>query len=242
MLTPNYRFDELSMRSLLSADKTFLYCHAEGCSSGQIHDTGVEGPIFRCAACGYRMRTAHDPIIPFHENEVCTQYNDRMKREEAEIKAREKEDERVRTRQEEDMRVRRRQEEASAAEVAKSSVECPGCGVQIQKTKGCDHMTCKYSVTSISLRQLLTRTGGRNGCGFQFCYVCRAPYTGEHGIFRVGNSAHFPTCRYHSTRLPNFVDLDVESSDGGDYDEDLDDEDEDDEILRAAIRREVGAN
>jgi hypothetical protein len=35
------------------------------------------------------------------------------------------------------------------------------------------------------------------------------------------------------------VGLDVESSDSGDYDEDLDDEDENDEILRAAIRRSV---
>ncbi|CAN9302397.1 unnamed protein product [Alternaria alternata] len=97
------------------------------------------------------MCTAHDPVIPFHENEVCTQYNERMKREEAEMKAREKEEERVRTQQEEDMRVRRRQEEASAAKVAKSSVKCPGCGLQIQKISGCDHMTC-----------------GRNGCGFHY--------------------------------------------------------------------------
>jgi hypothetical protein len=109
--------------------------------------------------------------------------------------------------------------------------------VQIQKTKGCDHMTCKYSVTSISLRQLLTWTGGRNGCGFQFCYVCRAPYTGEHGIFRIGNSAHSLTCRYHSTRLPNFEDFVVEASDDErSDDDDSDDEDSDDEIVTAAIR------
>jgi hypothetical protein len=182
------------------------------------------------------MCTAHDPIVPFHENEACTQYNERIAQEIAQA---EEDEERERNQQEEEARIRRQHEAASAAEVAKSSVECPGCGVQIQKTKGCDHMTCKYSVTSMFLRQLLTRTGGRNGCGFQFCYVCRAPYTGEHGIFRVGNSAHSPTCRYHSTRLPNFVGLDVESSDSGDYDEDLDDEDENDEILRAAIRRSV---
>jgi E3 ubiquitin-protein ligase RNF14 len=125
----NARFDELSMRSFLSADANFLYCLAEGCPSGQIHDTGAEGPIFRCAACGYRMCTAHDPVIPFHENEVCTQYNERTEREKAEA--------------EEADRVRFQQEEASAAEVGRSSVECPGCGVQIQKTTGCDHMTCK---------------------------------------------------------------------------------------------------
>lgn len=157
------------MRGLLSADQNFLYCHAEGCSSGQIHDSGMESPIFHCVTCGYRMCTAHDPIITFHKNETCTQYNECIARETTQAG---EDEERHKSQQVEEARVRREQEAASAAEVAKSSVECPGCGVKIQKTEGCDHMTCKYSVTSISLRQLLTRTGGRNGCGFQFCYVC----------------------------------------------------------------------
>ncbi|EMD58950.1 hypothetical protein COCSADRAFT_31102 [Bipolaris sorokiniana ND90Pr] len=38
----------------------------------------------------------------------------------------------------------------------------PGCGSQIEKTTGCDHMTCN--------------------CEFEFCYVCRAPYAGPQGI------------------------------------------------------------
>ena len=134
LLTLSTRFDELSMRTFLNAETNFVYCLTEGCQSGQIHDTGVEGPIFRCAACGYRMCTAHDPVIPFHENEACTQYNERVELERVEREAR---DERV--------RVRREQDEASAAEAGRSSVECPGCGVQIQKIDGCDHMTCKLN-------------------------------------------------------------------------------------------------
>jgi DNA repair exonuclease SbcCD ATPase subunit len=98
------------------------------------------------------MCTAHDPIIPFHENESCTQHNERIAREITQAE----EEERDRNQQEEEARVRREHEAASAAEVAKSSVECPGCGVQIQKTEGCDHVTCKYSATSISSQQLLT--------------------------------------------------------------------------------------
>ena len=130
------RFDELSVRSLLSADEKFLYCLAEGCPSGQVHDTGIEGPIFRCAGCGFRMCTAHIPIIPFHENETCNTYTERMERERQEREAR----------QEEDTRRKREDEEASAAEVKKNAVECPGCGVQIHKMAGCDHMTCKLLV------------------------------------------------------------------------------------------------
>ncbi|EUC33094.1 hypothetical protein COCCADRAFT_37035 [Bipolaris zeicola 26-R-13] len=45
---------------------------------------------------------------------------------------------------------------------SKPTQKCPGCGSQIEKTTGCDHMTCK--------------------CGFEFCYVCRAPYAGPRGI------------------------------------------------------------
>ncbi|CAN9129588.1 unnamed protein product [Alternaria alternata] len=181
------RFDELSMRTLLSADKNFLYCHAEGCSSGQIHDTGMESPIFRCVACGHRMCTAHDPIIPFHENETCTQYDERIAGETAQAKEEEEEEERHKSQQVEEARVRREQEAASAAEVAKSSVECPGCGVQIQKTEGCDHMTCR-----------------RNDCRFEFCYVCRAPYDGMQGIHRIGNAAHNESCPYHPKKLPTY--------------------------------------
>jgi hypothetical protein len=120
------------MERYLSANKSFIYCLAEGCPSGQIRDTGVEGPIFRCAACGYRMCSAHEPVIPFHENEVCTQYSERIERERLEREA-----------QGQAIQVRREQDEASVAEIGRSAVECPGCGSQIQKTSGCDHMTCK---------------------------------------------------------------------------------------------------
>ncbi|KAH6882466.1 hypothetical protein BKA58DRAFT_373374 [Alternaria rosae] len=164
------------MQSYLSTNKSFLCCLAEGCPSGQIHDTGVAGPIFRCAACGHRMCTAHNPIIPFHEDEVCTQYNERIERERL-----------VREAQNEEVRLRREQEEASIAEVGKSSVECPGYGAQIQKTSGYDHMTCRWP-----------------GCRFQFCYRCRAPYKGVQSISGIGNSAHADSCRHHSAQLPNY--------------------------------------
>lgn len=59
------RFDELSMRSTLSAETNFRYCMAEGCVSGQIHDEGVEANIFNCGACGFRVCTVHNmPSMP----------------------------------------------------------------------------------------------------------------------------------------------------------------------------------
>ncbi|KAF2126738.1 hypothetical protein P153DRAFT_406986 [Dothidotthia symphoricarpi CBS 119687] len=170
------RFDELSMRSVLSNDPNFRYCIAEGCTSGQIHDTGAEGYIFRCGACGFRICTVHD--MPFHSDETCTQYDARMAKEEEERRAKQQQ-------LEKEEEARRLQEEASVAEVGRCAVVCPGCKAPIQKTAGCDHMTCR-----------------RLGCNFQFCYVCRAPYTGDSGINAVGNGAHASDCRHHPARLP----------------------------------------
>jgi hypothetical protein len=96
---------------------------AEGCSSGQIHDEGVEANIFRCVACGFRVYTVHN--IPFHEDETCADYDRRVQLEK-EMEG-----------------IQREQEAASLAEVQRCAVVCPGCQAPIQKTSGCDHMTCK---------------------------------------------------------------------------------------------------
>ncbi|KAH7555580.1 hypothetical protein BM1_07203 [Bipolaris maydis] len=130
------------------------------CRKLHIHDTstlGEQGPIFRCVGCGYRMCTAHTPIVPFHENETCAEYDKRIETEKEE------------------------EEAASVALLKEKAQKCPGCGSQIEKTTGCDRMTCK--------------------CGFEFCYVCRAPYAGPQGIRALGNSAHREDCQYHTARL-----------------------------------------
>ncbi|KAF2636008.1 hypothetical protein P280DRAFT_510790, partial [Massarina eburnea CBS 473.64] len=171
------KFDELSIRNILSNDASFRYCIADGCTFGQIHDSDNDGNIFRCGACGFRACVTHD--VPFHTDETCRQYDERMQREESE-----------RT---EEIGLRREQEAASLEVVGKTAVQCPGCGMNIQKTGGCDHMTC-------------SRAGA--GCGYEFCYVCRAPYNGTEGIFQIGNSAHASNCNYHSSRLPQHPDLD----------------------------------
>jgi len=47
---------------------------------------------------------------------------------------------------EEEQRERRMQEEASERLVDETSKACPNpkCGIHIEKTTGCDHMTCKW--------------------------------------------------------------------------------------------------
>jgi len=68
-----------------------------------------------CHECNFAICTFHN--VPFHFGETCVQYD-----------------------------ARRRDEElASMALVADISTPCPGpdCGWSIEKTGGCDHMTCK---------------------------------------------------------------------------------------------------
>ena len=59
-----------------------------------------------------------------HDNETCEEYLDRLE------SAKQK-------------RKRDKEDKASAKEVKRIAKECPGCGAQIQKTSGCDHMTCE---------------------------------------------------------------------------------------------------
>jgi hypothetical protein len=121
------RFDDLSTRAFLSADSTFRYCLSPTCSSGQVHDSSNDGNIFRCGTCGFLVCTTHN--MAFHTGETCAAYDNRLAREQQEI--------------EEGKRLRENQEELSKKEVERCAMVCPGCGVPIQKTSGCDHMTCK---------------------------------------------------------------------------------------------------
>lgn len=42
-------------------------------------------------------------------------------------------------------------------------------------------------------------------CQFEFCYIYRAPYQGQDGIWIAGNKAHTTDCKYHSSKLPNYA-------------------------------------
>ena len=59
--------------------------------------------------------------------------------------------------------------------IAKRTMKCFSCGVHVQKTGGCDHITCKV-------------------CKSNWCWRCGADYK----VIRVvGNSAHARNCRHY---------------------------------------------
>ncbi len=118
------------MRSALSEMPDFRHCLRPGCPSGQLHNSGTEGNIFICSACGFKVCTVHDAAM--HTGETCAQYDQRIRDQQRGYKKSEK-------------------------TIKDTTKRCPGrkCGVPIEKNDGCDHMTCTYSHIEL-LRKILT--------------------------------------------------------------------------------------
>lgn len=147
-------YDKMSTRNALGSLEEFGWCLAPGCTSGQLN---VENSNYMdCVNCGYTQCLKHK--VEWHTNETCEQYDYRTSGQKA------------------------RDEDRATEEMLDSvSKKCPGpsCNWRIQKTDGCDHMTCKK-------------------CRFEFCWQCLAAQT---EIKRVGNTAHEPSCKFHSANL-----------------------------------------
>ncbi len=98
----------------------FYWCLAPACGSGQVHDAIENGnSMMICNACGAATCVTHN--VPWHGGQTCHQYE-------------------------------RAHQTGSAAREAAIHTEglrslgfqdCPGCGVTVEKTAGCDHITCQ---------------------------------------------------------------------------------------------------
>ncbi|KAF2275942.1 uncharacterized protein EI97DRAFT_419629 [Westerdykella ornata] len=117
------RYDEACLQSVLAADPDFRHCQRPDCNSGQIHENGTDGPIFRCQACGFRLCVIHN--VPWHEDETCEHYDLRVKGRENEEQL---------------------QAKASLKVIDETTKKCPGegCSWPIEKNGGCNHMTCEF--------------------------------------------------------------------------------------------------
>jgi hypothetical protein len=141
-------YDTLLLREALGSDADFAWCLSPSCGSGQINE--ANNNFMDCASCGYKQCLKHR--IPWHKGETCEQYEYRTSGQQA-----------------------KDEEEKTNKMIDEVSRKCPGknCGWRIQKTEGCDHMTCRK-------------------CRHQFCYLCLAS---QEEIRRVGNTAHEKSCK-----------------------------------------------
>lgn len=123
-----------------------------GCGCGQVHANPGYAKL-RCHAC--KKYTCFKHNCAWHENRSCAEYERDAKKSE---------------------------EVALLQYLEGNGVRCPKCKHGIEKSGGCDCMTCRKPA----------------GCGAVFCYRCGADYAGEEGIRKIGNKGHKPTCRYYS--------------------------------------------
>lgn len=142
--------DERLLFNLLAEDPEFCWCAFPGCGSGQLHVGQNSTPIVRCYACNNKTCFHHHCV--WHSGRSCEQYDkDAQQSEEVAL--------------------------LQLLENRKILQRCPKCKHGVEKSHGCDHMTCR--------------------CKHEFCWRCLAPYGGKSGIRQAGNRAHKKTCRHY---------------------------------------------
>lgn len=99
------------------ADSTYKRCASSGCNSGGWYNPATTSFIV-CQSC--QQRTCVDcDTSPYHSGQLCPNSP-------------------------QGKRMRQEDDDATVALVGRISKPCPNerCGVRIQKSEGCDHMTC----------------------------------------------------------------------------------------------------
>ena len=169
------RYGELGLKRLLQSTPEYRACLNENCNGGQVHRTGEAEPIVTCNHCG--SKSCYTNRVPWHEGMSCEQYD--MSQE-----------------TDEETQARLAAEAIETRKGAPGVKFCPKCQVPIQKDGGCDHMTCQFPrpLDSEAPAADTDFAGRREGCGFQFCWVCLADYR---EIVASGNHRHGWDCPYY---------------------------------------------
>lgn len=163
-----YRHLEFSFHAA-QADSHFQRCRTPGCNSGQ--QCFPEDTIMHCQACRHSTCIVCD--IEMHHGVSCAEKA--VERQASQLL----------------------RERASTKYLEKRAKKCPGCSAPTQKTGGCDHVTCKSTVSSLYNVNVLILVAGRI-CGHEYCWRCLADY----GLInREGNEHHASHCPYHSDNL-----------------------------------------
>lgn len=162
------------MRAALEAIPNFRWCMAKNCKSGQVQPPNIAK--FRCMACKSTHCTKHNIV---HKRESCREYEYRTNR-----------------------KLKKAEELASQKWIAESTKKCPGCKKNIEKSYGCDHMTCKFLFVGLcpncasplcGIRMMCANcavAGSR--CREEFCWQCLVSFKNR----QRGRVVHKPGCDY----------------------------------------------
>ena len=111
---------EMVSKAAQTTDDSWRWCLRPGCGHGSIHDGRDE--MIQCRKCTYKMCFKHQ--VPWHQGYSCQDYE--TSHPQAAI-----------TKTNEEM-------------IQKMSKPCPGCGIAVEKTGGCNHMSCERNPISSS--------------------------------------------------------------------------------------------
>jgi hypothetical protein len=113
-----------------------------------------------------------------------------------------------------DKNIKKREEAASKKLIARTTKQCPGCKGNIEKSHGCDHMSCKISDPTALFYCDVFHTQSQSNlylqianadvctgtmCYVEFCWQCLALYTNL-------QCTHHRECDYYS-RIEEGVDI-----------------------------------
>lgn len=142
------RLDSNQLKQWIQSQPNFRWCAHAGCGGGCLHEAGADAPKMGCQDCG--RSTCYTHRVPWHEGQTFEEYN----RAAAE--------------------QQQSQQDADREWISKHAKLGPRCGMAIQKSQVCAHITCR---------------AGSGGCGHEFCWACLADWWGP-------TSQHLQTCNY----------------------------------------------
>lgn len=107
-------------KAAMEQNEEWQTCPSASCGYGRFLD---QDSIFICQLC--KASYCVPCKVPMHSGETCQVYHERLRREEQQKTKKQAADDR-----------------ASDEKVKQISRICPGCGANIDKFSGCDHVTC----------------------------------------------------------------------------------------------------
>ena len=150
------QYDQHLIRCYLEQMPEFVWC-AFGCGSGQLHNfVETSNPTVTCVKCNRCTCFKHRAI--WHTDMTCDQY-DLLNSQSSET-------------------------DANNKWLELFSKQCPQCHWHIQKSEGCDHMTCRY-------------------CKHEFCWECFVDYK---LIGSKGQSQHKTSCTHYQVKYFYLID------------------------------------
>jgi hypothetical protein len=138
-------WEKLKTIATLKKNPEFRWCSKPDCGNGQLVQGGIKENSY-FQCVSCATKTCMIHRTQFHEGVTCTEFDQKATDE-----------------------IR------SLATIAATCKPCPACGEAVEKSKGCDHMTCK--------------------CGKNYCFSCLADWD---LIISKNNSYHKSSCPWYA--------------------------------------------